>query len=106
MLRRITHDVKDLLDELDWDAGVEQVAHGVHEDEARLAPAVRNPERVGVQGEREAWAARAGIAIVLVLARSHRLQALGERERVAVVATKRGLVAASRWVPRGFGPLD
>ena len=94
------------LDEVARYPGVEQVAHRVHEHSPALSPVVRLLERAGVDGEAEAGAAGARVAVGLVLGLAYGLQPLGPREGVAVVTPRRGPVAPSRRVPGRLRPLD
>ena len=106
VLRRLSDDIEDLRDELDGHVLMEEVAHRVHEDETGSVPTLRHIKGRGMEGEPEARAARPGVAVVLVLDRAHRLEPLGQSERVAVVAARRGTVAARGRVPRRLSPLD
>ena len=45
VLRRLSDYLEDLLDELEWNVVVEEVAHRVHEDEPRSTPTTRHVER-------------------------------------------------------------
>ena len=60
----------------------------------------------GCTVDAEAGAGGARVAVVLVLRRAHRLEPLGQRHRVAVVAAGGDAVAAGDGVPGGLGPLD
>ena len=84
-------------DELVRDVLVEQVAHRVHEDHPRPAPAQRLLEPLGPQPQVEA---------LLVGVARHAAPALGERLGVAVRAAGRDLRAARHRVPGRLGPLD
>jgi hypothetical protein len=70
------HDLEDLPHEGRWDPGVEEIAHRVDEHQAWFSPAAWDIERGGVQGDPEARARGAGVAIVLVLRGAHRLESL------------------------------
>ncbi|AMS03850.1 hypothetical protein SEA_BAXTERFOX_40 [Gordonia phage BaxterFox] len=106
VLRCFAHDVEDIADEVNRHSRVEEVGHAVDEDRARLAPPFRLVERLRMDGQPEAWPGRAWIAVVLVLRGPHRLQALSEGLRVAVVAASGHPVAAGDRIPRRFGPFD
>ena len=59
-----------------------------------------------MQGHSKPGPAGARVPVQLVFLISHRLETLGEGQRVAVVAASGDAVAPRRWVPRRFGPLD
>ena len=59
-----------------------------------------------VQRQLEALRPEAQVEALLVGMAGHAAEALGERERVAVVAAGRDLGAAGDRVPRRVGPLD
>ena len=106
VLWSVSHDIKDSPNELQRNVRMEQVTHRVHKDDAGLSPRSREVEDLGVERELEARARRARIAIFLVLPRTHRLEPLGESQRVAVVAPRRHTITSGRGVPGGLGPLD
>src|SRR5664279_1088249 len=54
----------------------------------------------------EAWSTRPGGPVQLVLGVAHRLEPLGQRQGIAVVAPRRHSVATCRRVPGCFCPLD
>jgi hypothetical protein len=57
---------RQMADEGDRDAGVEQVAHAVDEDQPRRPPGVRQLQRLRVDGDPEAGTRGARVVIVLV----------------------------------------
>jgi len=89
---RSAHYVEDLLEEGKGNLFVEQVTHRVHEDELWLPPAQRNFQDLRMKRELKA---------VGVLLYPHFLQTLGKPLRVAELAARTDLVAASRRVPGG-----
>lgn len=103
---RVGHDLEHPPDEVQRHLWVEQVAHRVHEDQPGRPPPVGRGQRFLVQGQGEAGAAGPRVSVVLVLGQPHRLEALGEREGVAVVTPRRDPVASRSGVPGGVGPLD
>ena len=95
-------------DELVGHVLVEQVGHGVDEDDAAAGASAGAGRGVsGCNGEAEARAGLcAGVTVELVARLAHRLSRAGQGERVAVVAAGRDAIAAGHRVPRGFGPFD
>lgn len=106
VLRSLGHDGEDAADELERYRRVEQVAHAVDEDHSALSPSPRDLEGVLVEGEPEPEPAGSRVTVYLVLGGSHRLEALGESEGVAVVTAWRRLVAAGGRIPGRLGPFD
>ena len=106
VLWRVGHHLEHPADEVERHVGVEEIAHRVDEDQPRRAPRVGDAQGVLVDGQGEARAACARVAVVAVLGLAHGLESLGERERVAVVAARRRAVAARGRVPRRLCPLD
>ena len=96
LVRRLHH-LEDLVDVVVGHVLVEEVAHGVDEDGARLRPAERLVEALGAQLQLEA--ALVGVA-------GDAAEALGEGFGVAVGAAGADLGAARDGVPGGVGPLD
>lgn len=122
VLIRLNHASHHLVPLLIRERLMEQVAHGAHEDAARLAPVQRIVESVRVEGRGEAdragavatrapkgrkWAAVSGEprAAAVGAPRSCKVPT-GDSLRVAVVARLRDGRAASHRVPCGIGPLD
>ena len=106
MLGCFDHDRKHTVDELRGHSRVPQVRHAVDEDKARRMPASRQVERVLVNRDAESRAAGARIPVNLVFRIPHSLEALGEGERVAVIASGADAITSCGGVPGGFGPLD
>lgn len=86
--------------------GSRPVTHAVHKDFPGVLPSPRYVQRVGMDFDAEPWAARARVAVALVLRVTHGLQPLRQCQRVAVIAARADPVAAGRGVPGGFSPLD
>src|SRR6266849_5864624 len=76
---------------------VEKVAHGIHENLARAAPAQRQIETLRPQREVEAGAERMT---------GYATETFGEAFRITVVASRADLGAPGGRVPGGVGPLD
>ena len=91
------HHGEDLLDELERDVRVEEVAHRVHEDHPRPAPPQRLPKPMRPEPEIEA---------LLVGVVRYAAPALSERLGVAVGAARGNLRAPGHGVPRCFRPFD
>jgi len=91
------HDLEHLADEVLGHILVEEVAHGIYEDVARLFQVQRIVEHVGMTGHREA---------VAVVGLAHGLQPRGHALRVAVAAAGAGLGASGDRIPCGVGPFD
>lgn len=96
-VRIVVHHSENLLDELQADILVEQIAHRVHENHRGFVPRVGNGERRLVLTELET---------VLVFFDPHRLQTPRHDLRVAEFAPCGNLVAARGRIPREFGPFD
>jgi len=94
---RFHHDVEHATDVVVGHGIVEQVAHAVHEDLARLAPPKRQVDLVGMQRQREA---------IRVTSIAHRLETFGQPLGVAVLTAGRDLRAARYRVPRRVSPLN
>ena len=106
VLWRVGHHLEHPADEVERHVGMEEIAHRVDEHQPRRAPSVGDGQGDLVEGQRESGTAGAGIAIVAVLGLAHRLEPIGERERVAVVTARRRAVTTRGRVPRRLGPLD
>lgn len=59
-----------------------------------------------MEGQAEPGAAGAGVAVLLILGLAHGLEAFGQGEGVAVVATRGYAVTAGRGIPGRLCPLD
>lgn len=103
VMRSLRHHSEGLLQEPHGNAWVKEVRHAVYEDASRLSPPERLTEFVRVQSKPEAWAIG---AVILVAGVPHRLEALRERCRVAMVAPGRDPPTPCRGVPGEVGPLD
>jgi hypothetical protein len=106
MLRRGRHGGEHPRDERRRHLGVGDVRHAVNKADPRLAPPERLGERVLVQRHAEPGPGGARVAVGLVFRLAHGLQALSQRQRIAVIAPRRDPVTPGRRIPRGFGPLD
>lgn len=106
VLWRVVDHVEDVAHEPDRHLRVEQVTHRVHEDHARSLPRVRHRERGRMHRHTEPRPAGARVAVALVLRRTHRLEPLRERQRVAVRAALGDAITTGRGVPGRFRPLD
>jgi hypothetical protein len=62
------------------------IGHAVDEHLSGLAPAQRLEQRLGVHGDAESGPGGSRVAVGLVFRLAHRLEALGQREGIAVVA--------------------
>ena len=102
----VGHDLEHPPDEIQRHLWVEQIAHRVHEHKPRRPPPVGCVQGFLMQGQGEAGAAGPRIPVVPVLGQPHCLEALGERERVAVVAPRRDPVATRGGIPGRVSPLD
>lgn len=97
MLARLGHHREDLLDELDRDLRMKEVAHRINEDHPRSPP----PQRLLKTARPEPQ-----VKALLVGVARHAPPALGERFRVTVGAARRHLRAPGHRVPCRFRPLD
>src|ERR1700682_2541194 len=88
VLGRIGDNGKYLLDVVHWDRKMEQVAHGVDENEPRGRPGPRDVERVGMEAHSESRTAGTRITVLLVLGLPHRLETLSESQGIAMVTTR------------------
>lgn len=93
MPRGLAHDLEDLLQKVEGHFLVEEVAHGVDEDQARLLPPPRFVQPFGVKGKAKP---------VGEVVRKALRDALG----VAILAARAHFGAARRRVPRLLRPLD
>jgi hypothetical protein len=106
VLRSVAHDFEHSTNKVERDARVKQIAHRVHEYKSRLPPLIGKLEAIRVKSNSEARTACPGVTVQLVLGVPHSLQALGERQGIAVVTAGRDTIAARRWVPGCFRPLN
>ena len=93
----LLHDVEHAAQEFSGNVLVEQVAHGVHEDEPGPPPLFRLPE--AFRAEREVEARFEGVARNVP-------EAFREAFRIAVVAAGAQLGASGDRIPGSVGPLD
>src|SRR5659263_253711 len=94
---RLPHDIENALDEIGGNVPMEKIAHGVHENRARLLPVKRQTQRMLMNSRLET---------VHVVALAHRLKTARHAFGVAVAATRACLSATSDGVPGGLGPFD
>jgi hypothetical protein len=97
MLRAFDHRAENGLNEIKRDVFLKQVAHRIHEDNARLFPPTRDVNEVVVQRRRKA---------VDVASATHRIQALRHPLCVAMLATLTDLYATSNRVPGHLCPFN
>src|SRR5262249_11267517 len=97
VLACLSHHREHLLDKLERDLRMEEIAHRVHEDHARPPPAERLLE--------SAWPELKVEALLVRVARNT-TPALGKGLGVTVSAARRNLRAPGYRVPGGLGPLD
>jgi hypothetical protein len=106
VLWSVRDDLEYFLDEREWDAAVEQVAHAVDEHRSWGAPAIWLVQCCRVRRNAETRARGSWVPISLVFIGAHGLESLGEGQGVAVIASCRYAVTAGRRVPGDLCPLD
>ena len=94
---RAFHSVEHLIDESLWYPLMEKIAHGVHENLARLSPAQRLVEALRPQSQVEA--AAEGMT-------GYPSETLRQALGVAIVASRADLGAPGDRISSGVGPLD
>ncbi len=94
---RLPHDIENALDEIAGNVTMKKIAHGVHENRARLLPVKRQTQRMFVYGRLET---------VHVVALAHCLQTSRHTLGIAVTATRACLSTAGDGIPGGLGPFD
>jgi hypothetical protein len=97
MLRRLRHNSEGALDEVEWDVLVKEITHAVDKDSARCPPAAREVEELLMERQSEP---------VPIPGHAHRLQSVGERVRVAMIAAWADMSASRHKVPGSVRPLD
>src|SRR5579885_1271146 len=96
MLRAVAHGGKHTADKLQRHALMEQVAHGVDEDQTRLTPAFRQIDEIGMQRDVES---------VAISVRAHRLQSMRQTLGITVLASSADLRATGHRVPCRLCPF-
>lgn len=97
MLRATSHRFKNATDEFNRNILVEEITHGVHEDDPWALPTLWKVKEVFVKAKLEP---------ILVALDSHGLQALCETLGVTVFTPSRDLGASSNWIPSVLCPFD
>jgi hypothetical protein len=98
----LAHDVEHRANKLRRDAGMEQIAHRVHEHEPWPSPRQGQRQDIAVQTQPETRAAALCVAADLVPGIAHGLQPAREVERVAVLTAVAHTVTPGGWIPGGF----